>query len=43
MVGRYNGGISDVYYKDMYLKKIQRKPNVYMFRVLTKFSVNPTV
>ena len=43
MVRRYDGGISDVHCDVMYLKQIQRKPNVYMFRVLTKFSVNPIV
>ena len=43
MVGRYDGGISDVHCDVMYLKQIQRKPNVYMFRVLTKFSVTPIV
>ena len=43
MVRRYDGGISDVHYEVMYLKQVQRKPNVYMFRVLTRFSVNPIV
>ena len=43
MVRRYDGAISDVHYEVMYLKQIQMKPNVYMFRVLTKFSVNSTM
>ena len=40
MVRRYDGG---VHYEVMYLKQIQRNGNVYMFRVLTKFSVKPIV
>ena len=43
MVKRYDGGISDVHCDVMYLKQIERKSNVYMFRVLTRFSVNPIV
>ena len=39
----YDGGISDVHCDVMYLKQIQKKANVYVFRGLTTFSVNPLV